>query len=574
MRINCNVQAAALAFLIFCLAVFNASAQVANVSLGLKQSFSSGASIEVQIPVGSAISAGGTLTLTGIFGDLNGLDERVTVSADGVVIGSFGGFGGTDCEARPDQTFNIPQAALAPLSNTGVLTLNFSASGTVDVCGPGLPSLSFSGVVSLGGQLTTEVQSKLAITGNFVRRRADRIVSVGPNVSQFHARLAGPSSGGPGSQNSHKNSEEASAGLNGLALMNPPGRLPGLLNETASQNRTFAAPADRTSAGLNQLRKVQPFTFSGSDFSGSGQHSFYTSLSLINKAALAQQASKLAALGVASGPGETGNSAVKIPPANLAFDIWAQAEFTYFRDDIGGGDRKGHTGLVYVGADYVLTPSVIVGTLVQFDFSEDESSVLGTRTDGNGWMAGPYVSARIARNVFLDLHASWGRSDNDSIPGGSTTDSFDTRRRLLSASLTGNWHSGATRLTPTLTVKHFSETQESYLSGSGAFVPSQKVELGRFAFGAELGHTFHGPNKVTFEPHVSLQGIWDFAGDDTVSVGGLVVNTQKARGKIGGGLRVTAASGVSVRTSAAYDGLGDKDFDAYQGQVFVVVPFN
>ena len=39
--------------------------------------------------------------------------------------------------------------------------------------------------------------------------------------------------------------------------------------------------------------------------------------------------------------------------------------------------------------------------------------MLASNVDGNGWMIGPYLSARIHDNIYLDLRAAWGRSSND-----------------------------------------------------------------------------------------------------------------------------------------------------------------
>ena len=69
--------------------------------------------------------------------------------------------------------------------------------------------------------------------------------------------------------------------------------------------------------------------------------------------------------------------------------------------------------------------NMIVGALVQFDWAKDDSGVLASKVDGNGWMIGPYLSARIHENIYLDLRAAWGRSSNDSTLG------YDDRRASI-----------------------------------------------------------------------------------------------------------------------------------------------
>ena len=50
------------------------------------------------------------------------------------------------------------------------------------------------------------------------------------------------------------------------------------------------------------------------------------------------------------------------------FDLWIEGHYTDFRDDHDENDLDGHFGLLSVGADYVLSPSLLVGTLLQFDY--------------------------------------------------------------------------------------------------------------------------------------------------------------------------------------------------------------
>ena len=123
---------------------------------------------------------------------------------------------------------------------------------------------------------------------------------------------------------------------------------------------------------------------------------------------------------------------------NPGLDVWAEGHFQRWEDDQAGGDRSGNFGILYLGADYLLSPSILVGALVQFDWMDDQSKVVGTDVNGNGWMAGPYISFKLAPNILFDARGAWGQSDNEISPLGTYTDSFDTDRWLAKANLTGN----------------------------------------------------------------------------------------------------------------------------------------
>ena len=94
------------------------------------------------------------------------------------------------------------------------------------------------------------------------------------------------------------------------------------------------------------------------------------------------------------------------------WDIWVEGRYSAFVDDAANLGRDGHVGVLYVGSDYRITENMIVGALVQFDWAKDDSSVLASKVDGNGWMLGPYLSARVRDNIYFDLRAAWGRSNN------------------------------------------------------------------------------------------------------------------------------------------------------------------
>ena len=58
-------------------------------------------------------------------------------------------------------------------------------------------------------------------------------------------------------------------------------------------------------------------------------------------------------------------------------------------------------------------PDLLVGVMSFYDWMADSSSTLGQNRDGRGWMAGPYLSARLARNLYFDARAAWGQSTTD-----------------------------------------------------------------------------------------------------------------------------------------------------------------
>jgi len=170
-----------------------------------------------------------------------------------------------------------------------------------------------------------------------------------------------------------------------------------------------------------------------------GKASFSTSLSQMASAmAGVDQTKEQQAMGL-------GSAALNERPGTAPYsgvDIWTEAHFTAFEDDIGNGNADGDFDILYVGADIPLTTNLLVGILGQFDWAKEHTKLDGSSAEGNGWMVGPYLSARIDEHLFFDWRAAWGQSDNKVNPIGTYTDHFDTDRWLTTARLTGNWTSG------------------------------------------------------------------------------------------------------------------------------------
>lgn len=360
----------------------------------------------------------------------------------------------------------------------------------------------------------------------FLHRRADLLLETGPDRSRLLRRLAGSNGG-------------------------------------LANGASFAGGSGSTI----------PFSFRASGEEGPRKMTFSTSLlQLADAMAARTETKRRQALdhALALGP------STPVARPQSAIDIWVEGHYTSFDDDMAQGDRSGHLGVLHVGADLLITPSLLVGALVQYDNMDDDSVRLGSNVDGTGWMAGPYLAARLSEDLYLDMRGAWGRSDNDIELIGLTKDSFDTNRWLASARLTGNWQHGAWRVTPSAEIEYIKEAQKSFTNALGVFIPDQSVTLGRLSFGPEFGYRYYAADGTLIEPQLSITGLWDFdnAGDVTNTLAGIVVSPNDFRGKVEGGVLFLCTNGVSLRAAGSYDGIGDGDFSAYSGKLRVSVPLN
>lgn len=233
------------------------------------------------------------------------------------------------------------------------------------------------------------------------------------------------------------------------------------------------------------------------------------------------------------------------------FDLWLDAQVSRVRRS----GQKGDFQIAYVGADWKVSDDLLVGGLVQFDDLNWDGALAAKQAEGNGWMVGPYVTARLAPHVYADVRAAWGQSDNDVSPLDTYVDAFKTDRALYVGSLTGELAlDSKTMLRPTLSVRYISDEQKAYVDRFNIAVPAQTLDQGDISLSPRISRelTFAGDWKA--RPYAELEAIVPFGTPGTLSF------SSDARARLSLGADVTSASGVRIGFSAFHDGIGVSGF--------------
>lgn len=298
------------------------------------------------------------------------------------------------------------------------------------------------------------------------------------------------------------------------------------------------------------------FLFSGHQTLGSANFSFSTSLKQMAQSF--EDASEAGSMTATDG-----------------VDVWIEAHYSQYTDTSAGTNISGRFGILFLGADFFLTDAVLVGGIIQFDWMRERGRrLMETTIEGNGVMAGPYISARLTQHLFFDARFAWGTSDNTASPMGTYVDKFSTERWLASAKLTGNWTVGDFRITPSASVIFVEERQGSYIDSLGLVVPAQVAALGRLAFGPEIAYRHALQNGWIVEPHISISGLWDFNKPGSETAGGFVTSGSDFRATLQGGVLLHSERGFNVRAVGTYDGIGAPGFENIGGQIWVNIPLN
>ncbi|MBJ6988172.1 MULTISPECIES: autotransporter outer membrane beta-barrel domain-containing protein [unclassified Devosia] len=169
------------------------------------------------------------------------------------------------------------------------------------------------------------------------------------------------------------------------------------------------------------------------------------------------------------------------------YDVWLEGTFSLLE----AGGQNGRATSAAIGADYLLTPDLLVGGFVSIDRLDNFETATDTFS-GTGWMAGPYLTTRLTDQLYLDLTAGAGTAANKK-SNSSGEDNFNSTRAYLNATLEGQFGEEAIRFTPRLGLNYAGEWAAGYTDHNGAWTD---------ATSSTSGSVFAGPG-VTFTAHDS-----------------------------------------------------------------------
>jgi len=237
-----------------------------------------------------------------------------------------------------------------------------------------------------------------------------------------------------------------------------------------------------------------------------------------------------------------------------SFDLWGELTLAEF-DSAG---KNGDFSLLYVGADYMVTDRLLVGVLAQIDTFDSSSAGHVGDGKGDGFMVGPYATARLADNLYGDVRIAWGEADNEINPLGTFVDEFDTSRVLFSGSLTGDYDLGRSlSLRPTVEYRSFNETQKAYTDSLGVLIPESDLTLNELSFAPMLQTRHQQLDGDVWTAFIEAEGIYNF-GDTVVGV-----FDEDFRLRFEAGVDWASENGFRVKVNAFLDGVGADDFEAH-----------
>lgn len=507
---------------------------------------------------GNAVDGSFTVTLTQIAQGTLTLNVETaedgafafTSSAPGVTttITTTGGFGSTGPIAIPagnySLSFTVPAGfAVISASCTAAATLNPATRSGNFTIAPATPIICTIRTEDALGETA-------AALGAHLETRAALIIQNAPDISRRLDRLTG--AGG------------ATGGISGFGITMGANALP--------FSMSFAA--DEVQFSMSLLRASRLTGGNSNAPMRSDIRRLYVMPDLLGDALFGvasgrivvepQNASTVSAMGAVSGGGLP-----DADPMASRFDIWLEGRYARF-DSAGG---EGHFGILHFGADYLVTSHLLVGAGFQFDWL-NEDTTFGGAIESQGFLAGPYLTARLSQNLYLDLRAAWGTADADVSPFGTYVDAVESDRRLITAALIGDFGAGNWQIRPEARLTWYREETDPYVDSLNVAIPGFVIETGYLEFGPEFAYAIELESGATLLPSLTLQGVWTFEQENSAAAPsnapGLADTGLRGRVELGLGY---AEPGFSFSAAAFYDGVGETDFTAWGARVKLSLGF-
>jgi hypothetical protein len=263
------------------------------------------------------------------------------------------------------------------------------------------------------------------------------------------------------------------------------------LNSLLDARTNALAPAETTGTRVDRLNGSAP---------SGDPSSFVSAFASLTSGTPIRLSGSLAAIDQASGAQKQRD-----------LDIWFNGTF-----GVLGSSATGEFGMATMGLDGLLTDDVLLGLSLQLDTSRITQG--NAELQGSGWLMGPYLTARVAPDLYVDLSASAGLSQN-SISLGNSLTAFGGQRWRASGALLGDWQSGAWGISPELRFSWYSESTDPHAGPTGP-VPRQDSALGRVALGPTVRYRF-GLGDLDTQARVKVSTQLDSIADRLVlSLGG------------------------------------------------------
>lgn len=259
-------------------------------------------------------------------------------------------------------------------------------------------------------------------------------------------------------------------------------------------------------------------------------------------------------------------AAGKKPEPGLV-DLWLEGRMeNYAATGTDLGASNGNLGILYFGTRSMIGPDILVGALAQLDRGIETARYMPSEITASGWMAGPYLSMKLATGVTFDGRAAWGETENGShsMEIGETL----TNRRLMRAKLTGTREVEGWKVAPSVGLVYLEDAVRDDTTGA-----TKAAGTGRIEVLPEVSRRFSVDGNTFIEPRAAVGGFVGF--DEFSALKSATVTTGSAADmhlKAEAGVALGVKEGSSLQATGGVESASTATPETWTGRLQLKVP--
>jgi hypothetical protein len=222
------------------------------------------------------------------------------------------------------------------------------------------------------------------------------------------------------------------------------------------------------------------------------------------------------------------------------FDVWIEGTFSLLETSAGNGRASSAA----IGADYLVNSDLLIGGYVSID-RLDHFETGSNTLSGLGWLAGPYLTARLSDQLYIDVTSGLGTANNKS-KGSSGEDEFSSSRAYFNASLQGSFGEEAIRFTPRLGLNYAGEWSAAYVDHKGTTIA---------AASSSSSNVYAGPGITFTDAGADLTRSLTLRADANTSLG----QSSQFSAALEAAVEFNFANGLGLSARTNWSGLGTSD---------------
>jgi hypothetical protein len=226
---------------------------------------------------------------------------------------------------------------------------------------------------------------------------------------------------------------------------------------------------------------------------------------------------------------------------------------------------SGNLGVLYLGTRTKIGPDILVGGLAQFDRGVEMTQYGNSEMAATGWMAGPYLSMRLASGVVFDGRVAWGTTEDASGIGAGIS---QTERELVRAKLTGTRNVHGWQVAPSVGLVYLEDAIRDGETGEARAEGTGKVEVL-----PQVSRRFQLDGDAFIEPRAAAGG---YLGFDNLSTLESTITSEAlaedVRLKAEAGVALGINDGTSLEAKGAVESGVASEADTWSGRLQLNVP--